>query len=43
MLKKEITGEVRQSNGNFKVSIRHWRDVWNDPKVEIATVTWIKQ
>lgn len=34
---------VLQDNGNLKVSIRLWKDVWNKPKSEISTVTWIKQ
>ena len=31
------------ANGNFKVSIRLWRDVWNEPLNKISYVTWIKQ
>ena len=38
-----IQSAVLQPNGNFKVSIRHWRDAWNKPKTEIHTVVWIKQ
>ncbi len=38
-----IQSAILQKNGNFKVSIRHWRDVWNKSKEKIHRVKWIKQ
>jgi len=38
-----VHSAVLMENGNFKVSIRLWKDVWNKPINKISNVTWIKQ